>query len=157
MPARCFPYTLHQKIGNPLQLSFAENHKLVLETRGRTQEIRIDPTYEFKTPEDQKLLQEDVRCKNLVASFEFDKLSSARDTPDGEATFQVLKLWRDRTEPRRHSISFYSSNKGQKEREFPLLWFETAINQSKSNKTVRIDFAALGPGTGAVIRRTPPG
>ncbi len=114
--------------------------------------------YVFSTPEKRKLFQEDLRGKDLVETFDFDKIWSKRTAKKyGEATIQDLKLWQDRRHPYRHSISFFANCTADRVLEFPVLWFQPQSAEFPSEKTVVISFVRGvegSPQVGILSKRT---
>lgn len=137
-----FPYTKHSSHNDNLQVSFQERHKLVFKRHETVErQFEIDPEYQFINKDDLRMFQEGVRDMELLGTFEFDKLWSARKGFLGEATNETLKLWRSHDIPPISLMSFYASSiKEQCHVEFCLPWFEPQMVLDKPSNLVRLNF-----------------
>ena len=135
------PYTKHRSLDRPREVSFLEHHSIM---RGNTT-YTGDPTYKFFTDLDCKIFQDSIRGKDLVHTFEVDKIALDSSNRLGEATDQHLKIWRD-FDGGQFSITFFANNPsdGQRarHREFPLARLELAAPNASRRRTgtMRLEF-----------------
>ena len=129
---------------------FLRRHRLLVSKRSRdsedTRDLDTKIEYSFETPEELKLFLEEVRGKDLLYAFDFDRISSARSSIYyGESAQESLKLWRSREQNPVCSLSFFA-NVENRNFEFPLSWFENTIVWSRLKpKTIRINFVHRNP------------
>ena len=157
MPQEVFPYTKHSSHNDNLHVSFQDRHRLVFKRHEAVEhKFDIDAGYQFINPEDVRMFQEGLRDMELLGTFEFDKLWSARKGFLGEATNENLKLWRSHDLPPMLSLSFYASSVEKRHLEFCVPWFEPQITSDKPTNLVRLNFIrgkAGGPENGDQPRR----
>ena len=151
------PYTKHQSLHKPHEVSFRQKHRSRLE--GKTP-FEGDPHYTFATLEDYKQFQSAIRDKELLEVFEVEAISSSLSSKrQGEASNQHLKLWKSFDSPQ-HSLSFFAdAPPGGKEchhMEFPVSWFNLTI-ESRKGGVLRLNFEQTPPAKrriSSIIRRS---
>lgn len=160
MPREVFPHTLHSDVGDrdsSLRVKFLQEDRLVLRKQDR---VIYNSTgvaeYRFSSPEELQRFQEELRGKDLVYRFEFDKLRSKRSLAV-EAENQDLKIWRGRDPHRRHSLSFYGSKLEKRYLEFPVSWFDSSwfhktMDRKKATTTVQLNFIQRNASTQVLSR-----
>ena len=125
-----------------MHVTFYTPHRLVFKNEDGLQFDQMwDAEYVFSTIDNLKDFQGDVRGKDLIETFDFDKIISERRPRNlGEATFQDLKIWQDRTYPYRHTISFFASTSTNKPLEFSILWFQPQFHENASKRMLELSF-----------------
>ncbi|OCK75628.1 hypothetical protein K432DRAFT_429280 [Lepidopterella palustris CBS 459.81] len=149
-PSKIFPYTKHNSMGEPLHITFNEAHRLLLRNHESVErEFQVQVDYVFVRAEDHKRFQEELREKDLLHKFDFERLWSYRkDTSTyGEATVGDIKIWRDHSHPRTFRLSFFGSSYIKQHLEFPIHWFDHPIAPYRSSKCVRLNFIQPNPST----------
>lgn len=130
------PYTKHASLKSPLEVSFLRKHTVIV--CGNV--YNDDPVYKFTTLEACDLFQSSIFNKELLHTFEIDRIASKRfNKRGGEATYQHLKLWRNFRD-QRHFISFFANNSASPcHMEFPVTWFQMPA-EWKDEKPARLEF-----------------
>ena len=133
---------MHSSQNKPLCVSFHESHQLIFRRSESVEATTTLPViYTFIQPRDVKSFQEDLRNMNLLGTYDFTKITSAQtDRFCGEATNEVVKLWRSREYPHAFSLSFYASSVEKQHLEFHIPWFERQVTVRRTSH-MRLDFA----------------
>lgn len=141
VPREAIPYTKHSSHNESLRVSFHESHQLVFR-RPESVEAKatLPVSYTFIQPQDVRLFQEDLRSMDLLGTYDFTKITSAQaDGFCGEATNEVVKLWRSRAHPPIFLFGFYASSVERQHLEFHIPWFERQVAVSRTGH-VRLNF-----------------
>ncbi|OXV12196.1 hypothetical protein Egran_00043 [Elaphomyces granulatus] len=141
LPREAIPYTKHSSHNESLRVSFHESHQLVFR-RPESVEAKatLPVSYTFIQPQDVRLFQEDLRSMDLLGTYDFTKITSAQaDGFCGEATNEVVKLWRSRAHPPIFLFGFYASSVERQHLEFHIPWFERQVAVSRTGH-VRLNF-----------------
>lgn len=101
------------------------------------------PVYIFETREDFENFQGEVRGMELVDYFEVREIKPTSSSSIGEATNQILKIWRDPAS-QECSLSYYA-NAAEKPRdlEFPFAMF-TLETSAKEDLVLELCFTVSG-------------
>jgi hypothetical protein len=103
----------------------------------------------FTKHEDYMEFQSQVRGKELIGYYNFNKIGTSSQT---EATDQHLKIWKNRI-TQDHSISFYASlAKSAIDQEFPISMLKHDV-KSEDDMTVRLDFVIVEESKGRLFKK----
>lgn len=103
----------------------------------------------FTKHEDYMEFQSQVRGKELIGYYNFNKIGTSSQT---EAIDQHLKIWKNRI-TQDHSISFYASlAKSAIDQEFPISMLKHDV-KSEDDMTVRLDFVIVEESKGRLFKK----
>jgi hypothetical protein len=144
VPREAIPYIMHISHNKPLCVSFHESHQLVFRRSESVEATTTLPViYTFIQPQDVRSFQEDLRSMDLLGTYDFTKITSDQaDRFCGEATNEVVKVWRGRGYPPTFLFSFYASSVEKQHLEFHIPWFERQVAVSKAGH-MRLNFARV--------------
>jgi hypothetical protein len=135
----CYPYTWHRKFTDQgLEVTFTGQPKETHSIQVYQQSLGpVVPFYRFTKHEDYVEFQAQVRGEELVDYFNFRRINTAVSKP--EATYQHLKIWKNRI-TQDHSLSFFANAaKKAVDLEFPISMFKQEID-TKDSLLVDLDF-----------------
>lgn len=118
------------------------NHTLYFKGKQVDLESNI-PRYVFSNIADFTDFQSAVRNKHFLGAFAINKITSEKSSKIGDATYQHLKIWRDK-ETRQCSLSFYGSSlKRPRDLEFPFKYIKKEPEPTKRNDELILRFDPL--------------
>jgi hypothetical protein len=140
-----FPYTKHRVFNKNLQVTFQNEHEVLVKSRPDYRTVYDEfttMTYTFTHESYLTQFQEDLRAKKLVVSVDVSRFYTNRYR-EPEAEREKVLLWKDdqREEVSLHSITFFANKFEQRELEFPLLWFNRHIIK-ESGSSLQLTFSA---------------
>ncbi|KFY48316.1 hypothetical protein V495_01446 [Pseudogymnoascus sp. VKM F-4514 (FW-929)] len=143
---RCYPYTWNSGNHSALEVTFKgipeSNHTLYFKGKQVDLESNI-PRYVFSNIADFTDFQSAVRNKHFLGAFAINKITSEKSSKIGDATYQHLKIWRDK-ETRQCSLSFYGSSlKRPRDLEFPFKYIKKEPESTKRNDELILRFDPL--------------
>jgi hypothetical protein len=103
--------------------------------KGKPEELGSTiPRYVFSNIADFTDFQSAVRNKFFLGAFAINKISSETSRRNGDATYQHLKIWRDK-ETRQCSLSFYGNSlEKARDLEFPFKYIKKEPEKTKRNE-----------------------
>ncbi|OBT88392.1 hypothetical protein VE02_02296 [Pseudogymnoascus sp. 03VT05] len=141
---RCYPYTWNGgKSHSALEVTFTQgNHSFFF--KGKQEELGSTiPRYVFSNLADFTDFQSAVRNKFFLGAFAIDKISSETSRRNGDATYQHLKIWRDK-ETRQCSLSFYGNSlEKARDLEFPFKYIKKEPETKRNGEELILRFDPL--------------
>ncbi|OBT50623.1 hypothetical protein VE04_08669, partial [Pseudogymnoascus sp. 24MN13] len=139
---RCYPYTWNSGTHPALEVTFTQgSHSLYF--KGKPQDLGTTiPRYVFANIADFTDFQSAVRNKFFLGAFAVNKISSETSRRNGDATYQHLKIWRDK-ETGQCSLSFYGNSlEKARDLDFPFKYIKRDP-ETKSDKELVLRFDPL--------------
>ncbi|OAF60210.2 hypothetical protein VC83_02946 [Pseudogymnoascus destructans] len=140
---RCYPYTWNSGNHPTLEVTFTQgSHSLYF--KGKPQELGpAIPRYVFSNLADFTEFQSAVRNKFFLGAFAVNKISSETSRKNGDATYQHLKIWRDK-ETGQCSLSFYGSSlEKARDLDFPFKYIKKEPEKTKRSEELILRFDPL--------------
>ncbi|KFY70642.1 hypothetical protein V499_09023, partial [Pseudogymnoascus sp. VKM F-103] len=140
---RCYPYTWNSGTHPALEVTFTQgSHSLYF--KGKPQDLGTTiPRYVFANIADFTDFQSAVRNKFFLGAFAVNKISSETSRKNGDATYQHLKIWRDK-ETGQCSLSFYGNSlEKARDLDFPFKYIKRDPEPTKSDKEIVLRFDPL--------------
>lgn len=112
--------------------------------KGKPQDLGTTiPRYVFANIADFTDFQSAVRNKFFLGAFAVNKISSETSRRNGDATYQHLKIWRDK-ETGQCSLSFYGNSlEKARDLDFPFKYIKRDPEPTKSDKEIVLRFDPL--------------
>jgi hypothetical protein len=139
-----FPYTKHKVYSKDLEVTFQDEHRVLVISRTDDRTVFNELTlmiYTFTSKEYLIQFQEDLRAKTLITSVDVNRIETQRSR-DPEAAIEKIQLWKDNRKEGvcLHSITFFANRIERRELEFPILWFNRHILK-ESGSSLQLTFS----------------
>lgn len=146
-PHDTFPYTKHSvlqkdKLRLIIHTPGHSTHKVVLKSGEKlVMNEKDEIEYRFTSEEGLKKFQSDLRDKELLGSYETDKVKCKNGTHINEC----VKLWRSRDGDGDCSLTFFASGSNEGDVEYPLRWIQSPFKRNEAKREVTLDLLKKPP------------